>query len=113
MASNTTLPNADAGRLDRRVRPVAYVQRMGSFQGVPHYGCLLTIEATQRMKVNDPLYGQAELDEALRVALDSACAAEQKRWADGVADMAKAAADNNDLRVYELLRGLNDALYRA
>jgi hypothetical protein len=29
---------------------------MGSFQGVPHYGCLLTIEAEKHMKVNDPLY---------------------------------------------------------
>lgn len=39
--------------------------------------------------------------------------AEQKRWADAVAGVAKAAADNNDLRVYELMRGLNDAMYRA
>jgi len=39
-------------------------------------------------------------------------AAEQKRWSDGVVGVGKAAADNNDLRVYELMRGLNDALYR-
>ena len=45
--------------------PVAYVQRMGSYQGVPAYGCLLTIEAEQRMKVNDALYGQLELDQAV------------------------------------------------
>ena len=49
----------------------------------------------------------------MRLYALAAVAAEQKRWADGVAGMAKAAADNNDLRVYELLRGLNDALYRA
>lgn len=41
-----------------------------------------------------------------------AVAAEQKRWVGAIADMAKAAADNNDLRVYGLLRGLNDALFR-
>ena len=46
-------------------------------------------------------------------ALDAAVAAEQKRWADGVIGMALAAADNNDLRVYELLRALKNALYRA
>lgn len=56
---------AGASPVDRPVRPVAYVQRMGSYQGVPHYGCLLTIEAEKRMKVNDPLYGQAELDTAV------------------------------------------------
>ena len=38
---------------------------MGSFHGVPHYGCLLNLEAEHRMKVNDPLYGQAELDAAV------------------------------------------------
>jgi hypothetical protein len=42
--------------------PVAQVQLMGSFQGVPHYGCLLTMAAERRMKVNDPLYGSAELE---------------------------------------------------
>ena len=59
------VPPADAGRLETPVRPVAYVQRMGSYQGVPAYGCLLTIEAEQRMKVNDALYGQLELDQAV------------------------------------------------
>jgi hypothetical protein len=57
--------NAVGSPVDRRVRPVAQVQRMGSFHGVPHYGCLLNLEAEHRMKVNDPLYGQAELDAAV------------------------------------------------
>jgi hypothetical protein len=43
-------------------KPVAQVQRMGSYQGVPAYGCLLTIEAEKRLKVNDPLFSLAELD---------------------------------------------------
>lgn len=46
-------------------------------------------------------------------AWKAAQAAEQKKWSDAVAGVARAAADNNDLRVYELMRGLNDALYRA
>ena len=61
--------------------PVAYVQRMGSFQGVPHYGCLLTIDAEKRMKVNDPLYDRA--------ALDAAVSAERERcaaWVDARRD---------------------------
>lgn len=76
---------------------------------------IVTNETSAHKEAGAPrrMYSQAELDEAVRLALDSACAAEQKRWSDAVAGMAKAAADNNDLRVYELLRGLNDALYRA
>lgn len=65
MDEKTDESQASAGQVERPVRPVAYVQRMGSYQGVPAYGCLLTIEAGTRMKVNDPLYGQAELDAAV------------------------------------------------
>ena len=43
-------------------KPVAQVQRVGSYQGVPAYGCLLTFEAEKRLKVNDPLFGLAEMD---------------------------------------------------
>ena len=64
----TPQPPAVGSLLERGVRPVARVQRMGSFQGVPHYGCLLNLEAEHRMKVNDPLYGQAELDAAVAAA---------------------------------------------
>lgn len=73
-------------RLDREVRPIGYVQRMGSYQGLPNYGCLLTTWAAQRMKVNDPLYGQTELDAAI--------AAERERCAailDAEADRQEAA----------------------
>jgi hypothetical protein len=38
---------------------------MGSFQGVPHFGCLLNLEAEHRLKVNDPLFDQAGLDAAV------------------------------------------------
>lgn len=55
------------------LRPVAHVQRMGSYQGVPALGCLLSLEAEKRMKVNDPLYDRAAL---LRV-LENAMAVQQ------------------------------------
>jgi hypothetical protein len=50
--------------------------------------------------------------DTLRRIVAATVAAEQKRWADAVTGMATAAAENNDLRVYELMRGLNDALHR-
>ncbi len=65
MTTNKAKKTDIDGSVERRVRPVAQVQRMGSFNGVPHYGCLLNLEAEHRMKVNDPLYGQAELDAAV------------------------------------------------
>ena len=52
-------------------------------------------------------------DQMLRRFAELIQAAEQKRWSDAVAGVARAAADNNDLRVYELMRGLNDALHKA
>ena len=59
------------------LKPVAQVQIMGSFQGVPHYGCLLTMAAERRMKVNDPLYGTAEL-ETYAAALAEAARQEER-----------------------------------
>ena len=63
---NEKKPTADAGPVERMVRPVAQVQRMGSSNGVPHFGCLLNIEAERRLKVNDPLYDQAAIDHEFR-----------------------------------------------
>lgn len=48
--------------------PVAHVQRMGSYQGTPAFGCLLSIEAEKRLRVNDPLYDRAALDRVLEHA---------------------------------------------
>lgn len=45
--------------------PVAHVQRMGSYQGIPALGCLLSIEAERRLRVNDPLYDRAAFDRVL------------------------------------------------
>ncbi len=73
--SNEKTTDAAAGRLELGVRPVAYVQRMGSYQGVPALGCLLTIEAERRMKVNDPLYDKAALDAAVAAERERLCAA--------------------------------------
>jgi len=75
------------------------VQRIGSFQGVPHFGCLLNIEAEHRMKVNDPLYGQTELD--------SAVAAERERCASAVRAL-EDGPDCGDADGY--MRALRDAL---
>jgi hypothetical protein len=65
--------------------PVAQVQRMGSFQGVPHYGCLLTMVAERRMKVNDPLYGSAEL-ETYAAAREAAARQEERERCARVCD---------------------------
>lgn len=65
-STNTTeADRRDGSALERGVRPVAYVQRMGSYNGVPAYGCLLTIEAEGRMKLNDPLYDASALNAAI------------------------------------------------
>lgn len=61
-------------------KPVAQVQRMGSYQGVPAYGCLLTIEAQKRLKVNDPLFSLAELDAYADARVAEAVAEERERW---------------------------------
>lgn len=71
MTEESKTTDADAGRLELGVRPVAYVQRMGSYQGVPALGCLLSIEAEKRMKVNDPLYDQAAIDAARMAGVHS------------------------------------------
>ena len=64
-------------------KPVAQVQRMGSYQGVPAYGCLLTIEAEKRLKVNDPLFSLAELDAYAAAKVAEAVAAERSRISEG------------------------------
>lgn len=94
-----TKPPADEGRLDRRVRPVGYVQRMGSYQGVPAYGCLLTIEAERHMKVNDPLYDKAALDAAVAAALEARefVHAESSRIYARLAGAVRAGADDTTL----------------
>ena len=71
-ATPGNVPLSDLLGLDA-LRPVAQVQRMGSYQGVPALGCLLSIEAEKRLRVNDPLYDRAAL---LRV-LDNAKAVQQ------------------------------------
>lgn len=60
-------------------QPVAYVQRIGSYQGIPQLGCLLTIEAEKRLKVNAPLYDAAAIAAARRE--------ERKRWAAFVGEL--------------------------
>lgn len=79
---------------------------MGSFQGVPHYGCLLNLEAEHRLKVNDPLFDQA--------GLDAAVAAERKtfpnllpviQWLENGCDPQEAA---KELRAYQqMMNGPN------
>lgn len=91
--------------LERQVRTCADPRAIADF--------LMSAPGMERAAEAMSIADQAALLVAGNAVWDAAVSAEQKRWADGVAGMAKAAADNNDLRVYELLRGLNDALYRA
>jgi hypothetical protein len=103
---NTTTA-AGGSPVDRGVRPVAQVQRMGSFRGVPHYGCLLNFEAQHRMKVNDPLYGQAELDAA--VAAERAKALhDAARWVDE--DVGHAAQEGWSVQALQALMATRDML---
>ncbi|CAB4159291.1 hypothetical protein UFOVP707_73 [uncultured Caudovirales phage] len=70
--------------------PVAQVQRMGSYQGVPAYGCLLTIEAEKRLKVNDPLFAADQLRTYAAAQVAEAVAAERAKWVAEAAEFEQA-----------------------